>query len=323
MSNVSALQRFSGPDGQRRLTEAFAAQAIVNGNQSLATALSQAAFVEVHAEGKAIISQGGTDTDFYLILVGSVDVERNGRAKRVRHAGAHFGEMSLIDVHAKRSATIRAREETVVARIPEAAFTEIAADHAKLWRCLAVEIAERLRQQLADAPSKNDKPVVFIGSSYEARDIANAIQSGISSDDVVVNTWIKGVFEASATNIESLEESVRNSDIAVLVMAPDDTLRSRGRIEYAPRDNVVFELGLFMGALGRTRVFMVRPTSWPTKLPGLRGWLNFFGRKPMRVPTDLLGVTPLTYDPGVIDLGARLHPVCKALALSIEKLGSK
>lgn len=324
MNNSTALDRFTGADGLRHLTEAFAKQAIVNGDEQLAAAMAGAAIVEPHPAGAAIITQGNADTDFYLILCGAVDVERNGRADRIRVAGEHFGEMTLIDVHAKRSATVRAREETIVARIPEAAFTAIAADHAKLWRCLAVEIADRLRQRLADAPPKNDKPHVFIGSSHEARAIAEAIQAGISDDTMVVKLWTDDLFEVSATNIESLEAVVRDFDIAILVLAPDDTLRSRGQTERAPRDNVIFELGLFMGALRRKRVFMVRPSQWPTRPPGVLGLLADWGARTLRIPTDLLGVAPLTYDAGGTgNLADRLAPACTALKAAIRKQGAK
>jgi predicted nucleotide-binding protein len=46
-------------------------------------------------------------------------------------------------------------------------------------------------------------------------------------------------------------------DFAILVLTPDDLTQSRGKQQPSPRDNVVFELGLFIGALGRDRVFMV------------------------------------------------------------------
>ena len=45
---------------------------------------------------------------------------------------------------------------------------------------------------------------------------------------------------------------------AVLIATPDDQVRSRGADAPAPRDNVILELGLFMGGLGRPRTILVK-----------------------------------------------------------------
>lgn len=293
-------QRFAGDDGHRRLVEAWSRQAIVNGDTPLADSLARASKVQTFAAKAEIITQGDEDNDFFLVLVGAVQIERNGRPGPTRSAGNHFGEMALIDVHERRSATVRATEQTVVARVSEADFTQVAEAHPNLWRCLAVEIARRLRQRLADVPRKNERPFVFIGSSREALPIAEAIKTGIASKHVEVKVWTDGVFAASEASIESLEGTVREADVAVLVLTPDDTARSRGKSQRAPRDNVVFELGLFMGALSRGRTFVVRP------------------RADIKIPTDLLGVTPLYYDEGD-DVAA----ACEQLNAAIERLGPK
>ena len=297
---TTALDRFTGRGGRRRLVDAFADLPIANGDRALAERLARASVVESRREGEAIVQQGGEDTDFYLVLVGSVEIERNGRPGRVRHAGDHFGEMSTIDVHARRSATVRAREDSIFARVPERKFAAIAEDHPELWRRLAVEIARRLRQRLDDLPPRNDRPHVFIGSSREGLAIAEAIRDGIDADDVVVQIWTEGVFEASDTNIESLEQAVRAADFGALILTPDDKASSRGETKASPRDNVVFELGLFIGALGRRRAFVIRPTG------------------DIKVPTDLLGMTPLHYDDadGVAE-------ACTDLTAAIRRLGPK
>src|SRR5207249_3320720 len=88
------------------------------------------------------------------------------------------------------------------------------------------------------------------------------------------------VFGLSEATIESLEQTSRQADFAVLVLAADDTVRTRGRHHAVPRDNVIFELGLFMGAIGRSRTFMVVEKS----------------TKKVRIPPDLKGVTYLQID---------------------------
>jgi hypothetical protein len=59
----------------------------------------------------------------------------------------------------------------------------------------------------------------------------------------------------------------RRSDFAALVLTPDDSAVTRGNEFLVARDNVVFELGLFLGALGARRVFIIRPRDLKLKLP--------------------------------------------------------
>lgn len=62
-----------------------------------------------------------------------------------------------------------------------------------------------------------------------------------------------------------------------MLLSPDE-VTSRGLVNAAPRDNIILELGLFVGALGRRRALMVQPEK--TKL---------------KLPTDLLGVIAIRY----------------------------
>ncbi|MEZ5994701.1 MAG: nucleotide-binding protein [Hyphomonadaceae bacterium] len=322
---MTICDRFAGENGRRLLREAWLAQPFVS-EEAVAAALADASEVLAFEPGTAIVSQYGDDADFYLILVGTVEIEANGRGGRFRHAGTHFGELTLVDVNARRSATVRAKDQVCVARISESAFSEVARDNSNLWRCLAVEIARRFRQRLEDIPPRNAKPFVFIGSSREALPIAEALAAGLSDEYTDVRVWThEDIFGPSDTAIESLEDVVRGADFGILVFSPDDRLRSRGRTHLAPRDNVVFELGLCMGGLGRGRSFVVMPRSG---VPTLRE--DFFGvmlsnlgvhAPELRVPSDLAGLTPLTYAKG--DLTASLAPVCERLRKIIRKIEAK
>ncbi|MEA3225578.1 MAG: nucleotide-binding protein, partial [Planctomycetota bacterium] len=100
------------------------------------------------------------------------------------------------------------------------------------------------------------KPRVFIGSSTEALDVARAVELHLSRY-CETTLWESGVFKLSHSTIEDLEATVLNHEFAVLVLTPDDIVTSRSKKTAAPRDNVVFELGLFVGSLGRERTFVV------------------------------------------------------------------
>ena len=60
--------------------------------------------------------------------------------------------------------------------------------------------------------------------------------------------WHQGVFDLSSGTLESLVAAIDDYDFATLVLTPDDLLEKRDVTGRCPRDNVLFELGLFMGA---------------------------------------------------------------------------
>ena len=121
------------------------------------------------------------------------------------------------------------------------------------------------------------RPRVFIGSSSEGLSVALAIQVNLETD-AECTVWNQGAFEPSKTTIESLVEQLAAYDFAIIVLTPDDLIITRGETASAPRDNLIFELGLFVGGLGRARTFMVLPQ----------------GRS-IQLPSDLMGVTAVTY----------------------------
>lgn len=134
---------------------------------------------------------------------------------------------------------------------------------------------------------------IFIGSSTEGSDIAYALQAEIKSrhDDWKLNHWKQGVFGVSQFALQSLIEATHKYDFAVLIVTPDDVVEKRGHAQFAPRDNVLFELGLFSGALGLDRTFIIAdqikgPLSLPSDLSGLT-WLPFTSKPDTDHRTEL------------------------------------
>lgn len=110
---------------------------------------------------------------------------------------------------------------------------------------------------------------IFIASSSEGLPVTEALQAQLQQrlgGDTELRPWTRE-FDLSATYIESLERAAERADFAVLVVTPDDLTTSRARRSPAPRDNVVFEAGLFMGSLGRERCFIVSEEQPRVKLP--------------------------------------------------------
>jgi hypothetical protein len=123
------------------------------------------------------------------------------------------------------------------------------------------------------------RPLIFVGSSTEGLKYAKALQQNLDHTMEVV-LWSQGVFGLSGGTLESLVEKLESVDFAALVVTPDDLIYSRGTTQPAPRDNVLLELGMCIGTLGRERSFLV-----------------FDRTSEIKLPSDLAGITPATFQP--------------------------
>jgi predicted nucleotide-binding protein len=110
------------------------------------------------------------------------------------------------------------------------------------------------------------KPKVFIGSSLEAKPVADAIDANLQHE-AFPKVWTSGVFGLSESTLSSLMREVRESDFAIFVFGTDDISVIRGELLTVPRDNVVYELGLFSGALEPARCFFLAPSDVEIHLP--------------------------------------------------------
>jgi hypothetical protein len=99
------------------------------------------------------------------------------------------------------------------------------------------------------------KPTVFIGSSMEGFDVASVINDNLSPHAECI-IW-KEAFDFGRSNLDNLAKKIALYDYAILVATKDDLLHSRNALFDAPRDNIVFEFGLFAGGLGREKVYYV------------------------------------------------------------------
>ena len=141
------------------------------------------------------------------------------------------------------------------------------------------------------------KPRVFIGSSRASVDVAHAI-AGVLEESADVTVWDEGVFRLNTGFLQDLFAAPNQYDFAVMVWAPDDLTESNGQSLASPRDNVIFEAGLFMGVLGLEHVFIVQDRESPTK-----------------IPTDFAGITLAGYDGSRMkdDPKAAVRSACDAI----------
>ncbi|MFC7363414.1 TIR domain-containing protein [Nocardioides astragali] len=151
------------------------------------------------------------------------------------------------------------------------------------------------------------KPRIFLGSSGRQAKFLQALGRGLA-DVADVEPWT-ATFNPGTTTLGRLVELTREVDFAAFVFAQDDwtsgeptTLDADAAAAgmASPRDNVVFEAGLFGGVLGMERTFILHANG-------------------AKLPTDLLGLTCVRY--GDAAKAAEVKVVNQKLRKAIEDLG--
>lgn len=153
-----------------------------------------------------------------------------------------------------------------------------------------------------------NKPQIFIGSSKESLPVLEIISDSIKDISIVVTWTDQDKFRRPGTFfLDSLINAANCFDIAILVLGKDDVILSRNKQMPAPRDNVIFELGLFMSVLDRERTLIVSPRVWKEKL---------------KILSDLTGLNLAEYDRPRkrSDLPTALKPVIDHLREQIQSL---
>jgi hypothetical protein len=123
------------------------------------------------------------------------------------------------------------------------------------------------------------KPKLFVGSSTEGKIAVQALQQ-ILGNEVTVVPWFEAdeFKNGSFSTLDLLMTAVDKYDFAAFLLTPDDAITSRGKSTKGPRDNVIFEFGLFLGWLGQERTFAFLQER------------QTHSEEPYKVPSDLAGI---------------------------------
>src|SRR4029453_10401816 len=127
-----------------------------------------------------------------------------------------------------------------------------------------------------------NKPRIFLGSSGKQEKLLQALARGLEEVADVV-PWTTS-FNPGTTTLERLIELTGEVDFAAFVFAQDDWTTHNPQAspspesgQASPRDNVVFEAGLFGGTLGMRRTFILHANG-------------------AKLPSDLFGLTCVRYE---------------------------
>jgi predicted nucleotide-binding protein len=120
------------------------------------------------------------------------------------------------------------------------------------------------------------KPHIFIGSSLEGYKEVKHLQVALS-EFCECTPW-KNAFEPNKETMANLINATQEYDFAAFILTPDDTIARRGINRKAIRNNILFEIGLFMGSIGQRKTFLVHCTE-----------------DTLDIPTDLIAIQRITY----------------------------
>lgn len=142
------------------------------------------------------------------------------------------------------------------------------------------------------------KPRIFIGSSTEGLEIANRIKT-FFSPDYECFIWNDGIFQCNESFLDTLVKSASLFDFGFMVFSADDKSVVRDENFESPRDNILFEYGLFLGRVGLDRAFVIAENT-------------------AKIPTDMLGITQTRYDVEINRQGKKV--ATNSLEVGLEKL---
>lgn len=156
------------------------------------------------------------------------------------------------------------------------------------------------------------KPRLFIGSSVHSLPVANVLQYHLQHD-ADINVWNQGIFGVADYTLDRLLRATKEFDFAAFVFCADDTLKLKKKRYLVARDNVVLELGIFAGRLGRERAFIVLQKM----------------SEDLHLPSDLLGITPaeftwpadLDFESNYTKLTGALGPAAQDIRVAMESRG--
>ncbi|MDR1584071.1 MAG: nucleotide-binding protein [Prevotellaceae bacterium] len=108
------------------------------------------------------------------------------------------------------------------------------------------------------------KPRIFIGSSSEGLVVAKEVKTFFEKD-YECYLWTDDIFRYNENFLETLMKEASLFDFGFMIFTKDDYTKSRQQVFDTPRDNVVFEFGLFLGRLGKDNAFIIQDED--VKLP--------------------------------------------------------
>ncbi|MBA6339773.1 nucleotide-binding protein [Colwellia sp. MB02u-10] len=151
-----------------------------------------------------------------------------------------------------------------------------------------------------------NKHKLFIGSSVEGLVFADSVKAILEHSSIRAEVWTQGTFMANGYPLEQLEAALDKHQYGLFVMTPDDIILRRDEQLPVARDNLLLELGMFIGRYGRNNCFILIPR----------------GEGAPKMPSDLTGFNTIDYDADWSreSIDAAMGTPVRNLRVAIEKI---
>jgi predicted nucleotide-binding protein len=283
-----------------RLADAIRKQKLVDGDEELADALASAGEQLDVASGEVVYREGDVTRGVFLVLLGDIRLTQNGNTLLVLQQGDDFGTSPYMFSDPRYKVTATALDDALLFHIDDERFQQVTNTFPRIWKHIARTQLERLHHQNLLLLPQNPRVKLFIGSSTERLERARELADCFGPDRATIeaHVWDR-LFGNLEYPLEALTRTLNDWDFAALIWGDDDKTDSRSTIKASPRDNLVFEAGLSIGRLGRTRTFILVPEAAHSSL---------------RIPSDLQQATLLKYgDVAMSDAGEQIRKTIREL----------
>lgn len=298
------IERFTGISGRDALLRVLCRNASVAMNKEVAEKFIDGGELIEVTKGEYVIHQDDSSQDVFFVIAGAFYVVVNGQKVASRSVGDHVGEMAAFNPSQPRAASLVAEVNSVVLKVPAVCFIDALMGCKESLMGTVTVLTERIVERNKDIRQKNSKPRIFVISTAEALPLVRAIEVILAHEDIEIKPWTEGTFPPSGYPLDALTSAIHSCDFCIVIANPDDETIRRGSNYKTPRDNVIFEAGISAGALGRERTFILVPQGQPPTLP-----------------TDLSGLTTLTYKDTDSTGKPNLRPACHQILEVINTLG--
>lgn len=296
-------KRLSKPE----LVELLLSMPIVCGRKPLADLFAEKGKQKLVKKDTEFLKQGEEGDVFYLILSGRVSISVNSRIVAYRTENDFVGENGLLGPCKRRKATVKTVEDSRLLVLHRSDISKKLETNACVFKQIASTLSDRLDERRRFLRPPNQRPELFIGSSSEQVKngfLKRLVDSKRLRKAAKLKPWTQA-FPLTSGTLDALLDAVASVDFALLVLSPDDKVKKKHMTKMAPRDNVLFELGLFLGVLGKERTILLVEEG--------------FDVSELDLPTDLAGITYLPYKKGA--KGEKSFS--NAIARVVERIKSK
>jgi hypothetical protein len=115
------------------------------------------------------------------------------------------------------------------------------------------------------------RPKIFIGSSKASLGVAAKVK-GYLSKVADCFTWSEpDMWEINRSTFDNLIRTSNYFDFGVFIATADDLTKTNDKLVIEPRDNVILEMALFLGAMGQNKSFLLveNGVKLPTDFDGI------------------------------------------------------